>query len=265
MKSQKALVSGFARSFVSGAPISNATITVIEDEQLTFHTDSLGRFGPFEWSVEEPITLVFEKPGSFWSGYKTTQTATLIVPLDNENFLKNISFQVPSNMAYKVLALAMGVTEDPLACQIAATVTPPNTTLDDIPQGVADVKVTLSPDVNKKAFYFGIFPVIHKTNPFNRTLQATSLDGGVAFVNVPPGEYTLEAKKEDLTFSKVTIKARKGVLVNASPPHGPTLQLESKSNEIVKKPNQCGFFKPAVAVGLAAVGIGLGIAGAVLS
>src|SRR5580704_9015482 len=80
MVNEAALVSGFVRSFVSGKPIPDAWITVVENEQLQFKTDSTGTFGPFEWPVGKPITLVFEKPGSFWSGYKTTQSPTIIVP-----------------------------------------------------------------------------------------------------------------------------------------------------------------------------------------
>ncbi|WP_233590517.1 carboxypeptidase regulatory-like domain-containing protein [Legionella qingyii] len=251
-----ALVSGFARSFISGWPIAEATITVLEHEQLKFKTDSSGKFGPFAWPVGEPITLVFEKSGSFWTGYKTIQTATLIVPpegINDANFLKNISFQVPSNMAYRFLSFAMGEIEDPQACQIAATVTPPNTTMDDIPQGVEGVTVTLSPKVDVRTFYFGIFPIVHKTNPFVKKLTSTSLDGGVAFINVPPGDYIMEAKKDNILFSKVAIKARKGMIVNASPPQGPTM-LEDPKVDSEKKTNQFSFFKPALALGFTTVG-----------
>ncbi|STX51005.1 Uncharacterised protein [Legionella busanensis] len=226
IKNPTVLISGFARSFLSEKPIADATITVLEDENLKFKTDSKGLFGPFEWPVGQPLTLVFEKPGTFWSGYKTTQTATLIVPpegINNTNFLKNISFQVPSNIAYKFFSLAMGIKEDPNACQIAATITPPNKTLDDLPQGIEGVTVTLSPAINAKPFYFGILPITQKTNPFSRKLTATSLDGGIAFPNIPPGNYILEAQKDGITFSKVNIKARNGILVNASPPFGPTM------------------------------------------
>ncbi|MGQ3889999.1 carboxypeptidase regulatory-like domain-containing protein [Legionella sp. CNM-1927-20] len=242
----KALVSGFARSFISGNPISNATITVLENRQLRFQTDLAGKFGPFEWSIGEPITLVFEKPGTFWSGYKTTQTPTIIVPPDginNSNFLNNISFQVPSNMAYKFFSLAMGVKEDVKASQITATITPPNTTLDDIPQGIAGVSVTLSPEIKTKPFYFGIFPVIHKTNPFSKNLNVTSLDGGVAFTNVPPGDYIMEAKKDNITFSKVMFKARPGILVNASPPQGPTMIDNLDQNQLPSRQKKFSFFK----------------------
>ncbi len=267
MKSGVAKVSGVALSFVSTWPISGGRITAIEDKKLELYTDSSGKFGPFEWPVGEPITLVFEKPGSLWSGYKTTQSATLIVPpegINDDDYLKNIAFQVPSNLACKFLSWAMGVTEDTQACQIAATITPPNTTMDDIPQGVADVKVTLSPNVNIKPFYFGIFPIIHKTNPFIRTLEATSLDGGVAFLNVPEGEYNLEAKKNGVTFSTTKIKARKGVLVNACPPNGPTMLKEPQSSETEKKPNHFNFFKPSLTMGLV-LGVSVAAAGSALS
>jgi hypothetical protein len=274
----KALVSGFVRSFISGKPIPDATITALENEALSYKTDSAGKFGPFEWPIGQPITLVFNKPGSFWTGYRTTQTATLIVPpegINNPNYLKNISFQVPSNMAFKFFAIAMGKIEDPEACQIAATITPPNMTMDDIPQGMEGVTATLSPqsmtmgDISKdmegvratlspqtqlNSFYFGMFPIIHKTNPFISVLNATSLDGGVAFLNVPPGDYIMEAKKEGVTFSKVSLKARKGVVVNASPPHGPVMQHKTpvQKEKTTHSSSSFIFFKSEITMGATA-------------
>ncbi len=263
MKEGYALVSGFARSFISGAPIADATITALENAQIRLQTDANGQFGPIEWPIGEAITLVCEKSGSFWSGYKTTQTPTFIVPpegINDSNMLKNISFQVPSNMAYRLLSIAMGISEDPECCQIAATITPPHTTMDNIPQGVEGVTASLSPCVNSRPYYFSMFPLLHKTNPFIRSLNATSLDGGVAFTNVPPGDYILTAEKNNIPFSTVHIKARKGVVINASPPNGPTMLQEPHSKEIEKSPNHHQFFKP-LTVGIAAsvclVGIGL--------
>jgi hypothetical protein len=229
MKEGYTLVSGFARSFISGEPIPGARITALENDQLILTTDTAGQFGPFEWPIGQELTLVCEKSGSFWSGYRTTQTPTFIVPtqgINDSNKMKNISFQVPSNMAYKLLSVAMGISEDPECCQIAATITPPNKTMDDIPQGIKGVKAILSPSVSSAPFYFGMFPVAHKTNPFRRGLNSTSLDGGVAFTNVPPGNYTLTAEKDNIPFSTITIKARKGVVINASPPNGPTMLVE---------------------------------------
>src|SRR5690242_6893333 len=88
-----------------------------------------------------------------------------------------------------------------------------------------------------------MFPIIHKTKPFIRALNATSLDGGVTFLNVPPGDYILEAKKDGMTFSKVAITARKGVVVNASHPNGPT-KIHDAVIRAEKDTNYYSFFKP---------------------
>ena len=48
----------------------------------------------------------------------------------------------------------------------------------------------------------------------------TSDDGGVLFVNVPPGEYLWTAEKAGVAFRSVKMKCRAGWLVNASPPWG---------------------------------------------
>lgn len=230
-------VSGFARSFISSYPIVGATITVLENGQQLY-TDSKGHFGPFPWPVGKPITLQCEKKGSWWTGYQTIQTATLTVPpegIHDQNPLKNISFQVPSNIAFTLFPLAMGITIDRGACQIAATITPPNTTLDDLPQGEAGVEVVLSPDPKAQSFYFGIIPFLHKTNPFERGLKVTSLDGGVAFLNVPEGIYTLTARKPGYEFTEVTIQATKGALINVSPPQGPIAKREQTPEAVMEE------------------------------
>ncbi len=263
MPQQTALVSGFARSFVSGNAISGGLVWPLGAKEKGVYTDSEGKFS-IEWPIGQPITLVFEKPGSYWTGYKTTQSATLIVPpegINDKNYLKNVSFQVPSEMAYSFIQWATGFTPTPGKGHVAATVTPPNMTLDDIPQGVEGVKVRLSPAVESTPFYFGIFPLTHKTNPFDRSLTSTSLDGGILFANVPPGEYELYAEKEGYVFSSVHINVRADVLINASPPNGPTQIIEPvntesalvKENTLAKTnvaTNNYSFFKPAV-VGLA--------------
>lgn len=224
---QTAPVSGFARSFLSWAPLQDATITILE-KGTQLKTDSNGLFGPFQWPVGEPLTLVLEK-----EGYQTTQTATITVPPEglNEPF-HNISFQVPSDFAVSLFTYAMGVSVDKNACTIAATITAFNKTMLDVPQGEADAKAVLSPSSEVKPFYFGIFEsglFKHKTNPFNRNLTETSMDGGVIYINIPPRDepYTLTAVKEGVCFNQVTFFARRGVFVNLSPPLGPTVQQNS--------------------------------------
>src|SRR3990167_10817024 len=84
-------VSGFARSFILGSEIANAAITIVETgEKIT--TDNHGKFGPIDYPIGKPITLMLQK----W-GYHTTQSATVIVPPEGLTWpYNNITFQVPS-------------------------------------------------------------------------------------------------------------------------------------------------------------------------
>ena len=52
------------------------------------------------------------------------------------------------------------------------------------------------------------------------TLTCTSVDGGVLYINIPQGEYTITGYKEGVNFDTVKVKARPGVFLNASPPYG---------------------------------------------
>src|SRR5690348_16240032 len=90
-----ATMSGFARSFILGSEISNATITIVETGEK-IKTDNHGKFGPFDYPIGKPITLVLEK----WD-YHTTQSATIIVPPEGlTGPYNNITFQVPSRESY---------------------------------------------------------------------------------------------------------------------------------------------------------------------
>jgi hypothetical protein len=219
----KAPVFGFARSFVSSIAIPNATITVLEDPTLRYQTDNEGKFGPIMWTVGAPITLRLEKSGSWWSGYRTTQTATLIVPpegINHDRYVKNVSFQIVSNMAFSCISWVMGKAENPETGQLAVTVTPPNITMDDIPQGEPDVVISIEPDPGVKPYYLGIIPWLHKTNFFRcQQLQATTRDGGVIFPDIPTGVYKITARKGE-RIAEIEARVDKGVITNASPPVG---------------------------------------------
>lgn len=73
----------------------------------------------------------------------------------------------------------------------------------------------------------------------DRELTATSHDGGVLFLDVNPGRYTLRASKSGAEIRDVTLDCRAGVLANASPPWG--LQVEAGGLE-PKKPGEKGPF-----------------------
>lgn len=214
-------VSGFARSFITGTEISNATITILETG-VKIQTDEHGRFGPFLYPVGKPITLELSK----WD-YKTTQSGTVIVPpggLTGPH--DNISFQVPSIETYYLLASVIGVNFDKNSCHVVTTVTAFGKTMDDDEQGEPDARIVLSPYVNEVPFYFGIFtegPLKGKTNPFTKGLTLTTKDGGVGFYNLPPRDqpYTLTAEKNGVPFTSAQFKCRADTFINISPPRGP--------------------------------------------
>lgn len=224
-------VSGFAESFLLGIKVHNAQIKILETGE-TFKTDNEGRFGPFQYPVGKPITLQFSK----W-GYKTTQSATIIVPPEGLNSkFDNITFQVPSIESYYMLATIMGASIDKNSCHLTATVTKYHKTMEDLPQGEADVVVSLAPAVDVMPFYFGIYhswPLKNKTNPFSKNLKQTSEDGGIAFFNIPASDkpYKLIGKKNGMKFTEATFLCRKDTFINISPPQGPmVLPGETKAS-----------------------------------
>jgi hypothetical protein len=225
-------VSGFARAFLTGESLSDATITILETKQ-EIKTDKQGNFGPFHYPIGEPITLIFSKPG-----YVTTQSATVVVPKKGlAGSHDNITFQVPSNYVYLLLKTAIGAKENPESCHVTATILAYNKTMDDSPQGEEGATIMLTPYVNETPFYFDIFtsgPFKDKTYPFPTGLTNTSKDGGIALFNLPPRAepYRLTAQKQGTLFSETQFICRKGAFINISPPRGPMAEqsLFSKIN-----------------------------------
>lgn len=232
---ETAPVSGFARSFLTYEPIPDAKITILETGK-EFNTDGNGRFGPFQYPVGEDITLILEK-----KGFHTTQSATLTVPPEGLTGIHHeISFQVPSDFAYKLFEYTLWVKVDENACQITAALTAHKKTMADIPQGEPGAVGKLTPEVNIKPFYFGIFesgPLKDKTNPLQHNLTSSSFDGGIGYLNLPPRDepYKLTAVKAGVTFNEVKFKARKGAFINISPPHGPMVQREDNNDPQVQE------------------------------
>lgn len=215
-------VTGFARSFIMGTKLANATITILETGQ-TFPTDENGHFGPIYYPIGKPITLKLEK-----FNYKTTQTGTYIVPKDGlTGPYNNITFQVPTIETYYILSTVMGSENLPDSCHVTSTITAYHKTMDDDPQGEEGAKVTLTPAIDEKPFYFDIFksgPLKGKTNPMTKGLTETSEDGGVAFYNIPVSKkpYVMSAEKNGVAFSKVAFTCTNDAFINISPPNGPS-------------------------------------------
>lgn len=220
-------VSGYARSFILGTKIANAKITILETGQ-TLKTDAHGQFGPFQYPVGKPLTLLFKK----W-GYKTTQSGTVIVPKEGlTGTYHNITFQIPSIASFYFLDAVIGGKLESDKCHVVTTITAQGKTLEDEPQGEPYAQILITPhnQISEKPFYFDVFkrgPLKNKTNPFTRNLTFTSEDGGAGFFNLTPSDqpYTITAIKNGVRFSEVQFICRKDAFINISPPQGPHVQV----------------------------------------
>lgn len=207
------VVSGDAFAFKIGSPygrIADATVRVVELPGFTTVTDAMGHFEFAGLPAGGVATFEIEH-----ADFPRARTGSFSLPGVGD--LERVTFQVPDLELFGVLAEILEVEMDPAACQIVSTVTRVGKSIyDPGAHGEAMATVTIEPAL----------PAEHGPIYFNdsvipdRALTETSTDGGVAFVNVPPGIYLLQAHKDGVMFMTTTMKCDAGYLVNASPPYG---------------------------------------------
>jgi hypothetical protein len=208
-------VTASGQAFVFGANSGNlagATVHVVEAPQLRTTAAADGTFSLQVPSSGE-CSFAIEQPG-----FHASQTEAIYV---GPNGVDHVSFQVPPDNVYSLLASVVGIEPDPTRCQIATTVSAAGTApYGGSGLGEPDATVTIDPPLPPSAGpvyfkYVSATLIVPDT-----TLTATTIDGGVLFLNVPPGEYRLMAHKPGKQFSVVKLSCSAGVLVNAAPPWG---------------------------------------------
>jgi hypothetical protein len=208
-------VSGDAIPFihVPDGRIPGATVSILEqpDRQVVTGADGHFQFDDLEEGGE--VTFVMDHPDFF-----PIQTGSITLGPDGA---ERVTFQAVQHAVYDAFANLLGIVPDPTRCQMVTTVTRKGKSIYDFgAHGEAGATVTLDPPLPPEhgPIYFNssVLP--------DRDLTETSDDGGVLFVQVPPGEYTWTAHKEGVAFSQVKMKCRAGLLVNASPPWGLQVQ-----------------------------------------
>lgn len=190
--------------------IAGATVSILEFPGLQVVTAADGHFKFEDLPVGADITLVMEHPD-----YHPIQTATHVLP---DAGLQQITFQAVTHAIYSALAAIVEITPDDAgSCQMVTTVTRVGKSIyDPGAHGEADVVVTLDPPLPAM-----LGPVYFNAQVIpDRTLTETSEDGGVLFMQVPPGDYTWTATKPGASFREVRMRCRAGFLINASPPWG---------------------------------------------
>ncbi len=208
-----ARVSGHAFAFTtSGGRLEGAYVTALELPTLCLRTDADGYY-ELEAPVGSDITLEIAHPD-----FVRVRTGTHEVPPEG---IERLTFQVPDHATYRLLERVVGHPTDRSLCQIAATITEVGRSLytTDWPShGEAGATVTIDPmpasmDGPIYFEYLGPGAILP-----DRSLTETSRDGGILFLDVPPGEYVLSAVKSGVSFRSVRVRCEAGVLVNPSPP-----------------------------------------------
>ena len=198
--------------------INGAVIRVAEDPSLSTRTDSNGVFS-LKVPAGKAATLYIEA-----AGYATVYSQTFTPTAD----IKNVNFQTPDLATYAGLyglltQIGAGVKPDATGCVIVSTVSVPairNLTIEEFlgfgAHGYAGAQATLEPAGGTRIYFNS------KVLP-DPTETATTNDGGVVWVNVPPGVYTLSASdpaKPAQKFATATADCRLGRVINANPPQG---------------------------------------------
>jgi hypothetical protein len=205
-------ISGDAIPFTNGPDgrVEGATITVLEHPEMNLVTGADGHFQFDDLLEGEEITLTLQHPD-----YHDIQTGThRLGPYGAER----VTFQAVTYGIYDLFGAILDVVpDDANKCQIVTTVTRHGKSVYDTgAHGEAEATVDLSPSLPSEhgPIYFNeaVVPAPERGN--------TSVDGGVLYIQVPPGEYVWTANKPFKILSRVKSKCRVGWLVNASPPWG---------------------------------------------
>jgi hypothetical protein len=206
-----ATVSGIAAPFNNAVEgrIEGATVKLLGHPDRAVVTSADGVFSFDEVYVGDEATLTLEHPD-----YPLIQTGTHVVPAEG---IDDLTFQAPTFAQYDALAAVLALAPEDTKCQMVTTVTRKGgTILAPGAHGEAGVTVTVEPPLPAESgpIYFNAAVIPQ------RSLTESSEDGGVLFVNVPPGDYVWSGHKEGAALNDVRFRCRAGVLVNASPPRG---------------------------------------------
>lgn len=195
---------------VEGPRITGATVSILEHPDKTLVTGADAHFEFDDLEEGSEVTLVASHPD-----FKTSRTATVRLGAGG---VQPFSVQmVPTGLFNALSALVPMPPELDKYCAIASTVARMGGSLFVyLRQGMPGVNVGLTPAVPPECgpIYFNeeVLP--------DATQEATSIDGGVLFYRLPPGDYTMTATRAGTTFNEVKIRCEAGVIVNAGPPLG---------------------------------------------
>lgn len=207
---------------VAGKRVVGAKVTILERPDLSFTTGEDAHFAFEGIEVGTDVTLVVEA-----TGFKPTQTATMKV---GPKGIHPFPIQVVSDELYELLAAFMPLApQQDRFCAIATTAARFGGGLYiALRQGMPGVEVALEPAARPESgpIYFNeaVIP--------DSKQKGTSIDGGVLYYRVPPGDYVMRASRNGAVFSEVRFKCRAGFVVNAGPPLGVMAHVKSPDHSL---------------------------------
>ena len=220
-------VSGVVFEFDTRLGLAGVQVDLDLGELGVVHTTS-GAEG--RWLASVPDGVPFT-PALKMEGYLPARHATFVVGPGTEalpghlNKPDRLDLQAVPLEVFQLLAASLAETKlEREACLIVDTVT-----VSEVykmasfaefiplkPHGEPGVRMRLEPDPGVDPIYFNeaVLP--------DRALQATSRDGGVVWLNVPPGIYTVTGDHPDPALEVVPrqVDCRPGELINLNPPMG---------------------------------------------
>jgi hypothetical protein len=199
------------------AGASTALVSVSGDV-IPFHLAPSGRLAGAAISILEypDRRVITGADGSFrFDGLAEGSEVTLVML--GPHGAERVPFQAVVPLIYESFAQSAQVVPDPAMCQMVTTVAAKGKSVyEPGVEGESGATVTLTPPLSPEHG-----PIYTNTRAApHRALTETTADGGVLFVQVPPGEYVLTATKPGVTFAAAKVKCRAGWFINAAPPWG---------------------------------------------
>lgn len=209
-------VRGYAYSFNSPTPVANAQVKVAE---LSYAATTTAEDGSYDLAIAVTLGGQEVTPYIVAKDFHTVYLQTFALTRLSAD-LQLVNFQTPTQDIYEQLSTLVGVDPKGNGCHIVTTVSEiaiQKLSFLEFTQhgahGVAGATAFAKPELPPPLYFSeAVLP--------DPDLKQTTRDGGVLWLNVPPGRYQIAAKHATQKFDTFTAVCAPGRVINANPPWG---------------------------------------------